>query len=210
MSEPSRRTIHYTELPDLPPGHLHQREWDFFRRELPRLFAEGNEGKVALVKGEEIIGLYPTWDSAIDAGYEKFQLESFMVHVIRIEEPLLRLSPACWPCPTKPSPSLPGPTLSEPSRRTVHYTELPDLPAGHLLEREWNFYRREVPRLLAEGHEGKFALLKGEEIIGLYPTWEAASGVGYQKFLLESFMVQPILTEEPLLRLSPYCWPCHT
>lgn len=100
MPEPLRRTIHYTELPDLPPGHLLQREWDFFRRELPRLLAEGHEGKVALVKGEEVVGLYPTREAAMCAGYEKFLLDTFMVHKILTEEPMLRLSPACWPCRT--------------------------------------------------------------------------------------------------------------
>jgi hypothetical protein len=99
--------------------------------------------------------------------------------------------------------------MAEQVRRTIHYTELPDLPSDHLLRREWDHFRRELPRLLAEGHEGKFALLKGEEIVGLYATKEEARRAGYQKFLLDSFMVQQILSEEPLLRLSPACWPCY-
>jgi hypothetical protein len=100
--------------------------------------------------------------------------------------------------------------MPEPSRRTIHYTELPDLPPDHLLRHEWDFFRRELPRLLTEGHEGAFALLKGEEIIGLYPTQADALRAGYEKFLLEPFLVHAIRTEEPLLRLSPYCWPCRT
>jgi len=100
MPEPVRRTIHYTELPDLPPDDPLRQEWNYFRRELPRLLAEGHEGKFALLRGEEIIGLYPTQDDALRAGYETFLLEPFLVHAIRIEEPLLRLSPYCWPCRT--------------------------------------------------------------------------------------------------------------
>src|SRR4051794_30704066 len=100
--------------------------------------------------------------------------------------------------------------MPEPVRQTIHHTQLPDFPPGHLLGREWDFFRRELPRLLAEGHEGEFALLKGEEVVGLYPTRDNALRAGYHKFLLEPFLVHAIRTEEPLLRLSPYCWPCRT
>jgi hypothetical protein len=100
--------------------------------------------------------------------------------------------------------------MPEPLRRTIPYTELPDLPPDHLLRREWDFFRRELPRLLAEGHEGEVALLKGEQLVGVYPTREDALRAGYEQFLLEPFLVHPIRSEEPLLRLSPYCWPCRT
>ncbi len=95
-------------------------------------------------------------------------------------------------------------------RRTIHYTELPDLPPEDPLCREWDFFRRELPRLLAEGHEGKFVLVKGEEIIGLFPTEDDAVRVGYAKFLPESFLVEAIRTEERILFLPWYCWPCRT
>src|SRR5262245_2142437 len=50
-------------------------------------------------------------------------------------------------------------------RPTVPYTELPAPRADSQLFQEWNCYRREVGRLLAEGQEGRFVLIKGEQIV---------------------------------------------
>jgi hypothetical protein len=100
--------------------------------------------------------------------------------------------------------------MEKPAGRFIHYTQLADRPPNHPLEREWNFIRRELPRLLAEGHEGKFALVKHEEIIGLYVTNRDALDAGRARFLLEPFLVHQIRTWEPLLLLPWYCWPCRT
>lgn len=100
--------------------------------------------------------------------------------------------------------------MSQPVRRTIHYTEVPDLSPDDLLYREWKTFRRELPRLLAEGHEGKFVLLKGDAIIGLFATQNEALNTGRQLYLLQPFMVQQALTEEPLLRISPYWRLCRT
>jgi hypothetical protein len=51
----------------------------------------------------------------------------------------------------------PPPTPQTP---TIHYTELPEDTSEGPIAREWNFYRREVGRLLAEGHEGRWVLIK--------------------------------------------------
>lgn len=56
--------IHYTELPDGRPGSALQAEWEVFRRELPRLLAEGHEGQYAVVSAREVVGL---WDSLLAA-----------------------------------------------------------------------------------------------------------------------------------------------
>jgi hypothetical protein len=100
--------------------------------------------------------------------------------------------------------------MEKPPGRVIHYTQLPDKPPNHPTEREWNFFRRELPRLLAEGHEGKWALLKGEEIVGLYATDREAVQAGYAKFLLEQFLVHQIRTWEPLLLTAWSFWPCRT
>jgi hypothetical protein len=84
------------------------------------------------------------------------------------------------------------------------------MPADDPLGREWNFLRRELPRLLAEGHEGKFALVKNQEIVGLYPSDREAVEAGYAKFVLQQFLVHQILTWEPYVILSSRCWPCRT
>ena len=87
------------------------------------------------------------------------------------------------------------------ARPTIPYTNLPDLPAGHVLYHEWQTYRRELPRLLDEGNEGKFALIKGDEILGLYESWDAARAEGLRGFLLEPHMIKQVLRREPLLRI---------
>ncbi|MCI0461539.1 MAG: hypothetical protein L0Z62_31705 [Gemmataceae bacterium] len=101
MTQPAGRYIHYTELPDCPPGSEGDQEWDTFRRELPRLLAEGHEGKFALIKGDAIVGIYPTSDEGVRAGYAQFGLNDlFLVQPIRTWERLLRLPWECWPCRT--------------------------------------------------------------------------------------------------------------
>jgi hypothetical protein len=93
--------------------------------------------------------------------------------------------------------------------RGVHYTELPEAKPESLLATEWNTYRREVGRWLAEGLEGRHVLIKGESIIGIYATDEEARAVGYQRYLLQSFFVHEIRTEEPYLRIRGINYPCR-
>src|SRR5258708_36661999 len=100
--------------------------------------------------------------------------------------------------------------MSDDKPRTVHYTEMPDLPPESPLYTEWMTYRRELPRLLVEGHEQEFVLVKGTEIIGLFPSFLDAKAEGSRRFPRQSFLIQQILSEEPLIRLSPYCWPCRS
>lgn len=91
--------------------------------------------------------------------------------------------------------------MNESRGRTIHHTQLHDLPPEDALQREWNTYRRELPRLLAEGHEGKVALIKGEEVVSLWPTWNEALAEGGRLYLLEPFLIKPIHEYEPLLRV---------
>jgi hypothetical protein len=96
-----------------------------------------------------------------------------------------------------------------PEGRGVHYTALPEAKPGEALYLEWNTYRRIVGRLLAEGNEGRFVLIKGEEVLGLYDTREAARAAGLARFLLEPFLVKPLCVEEPPLRVRGvnFPWP---
>src|SRR5947209_1504753 len=77
------------------------------------------------------------------------------------------------------------PAPPPPALQTIPSTELPEPPPGDVLFHAWNCYRREAGRLLAEGHEGKFVLIKGEEIIGLWDTREEAPDVALQRYLLQ-------------------------
>jgi hypothetical protein len=88
-----------------------------------------------------------------------------------------------------------------PPPRGVHHTELPEARPGEPLASEWNTYRREVRRLLAEGQEGRHVLIKGEEIVGLFETFEAAAQAGAKRFPGGPFFVHPVRTEEPYLRI---------
>jgi hypothetical protein len=91
---------------------------------------------------------------------------------------------------------------------TLHYTELPEAKADSPLRHEWNFYRREVGRLLGEGHEGRHVLIKGEQIIGLWDTHDEAMQAGYQRFAGQPFLVHQVLERERLLRcVSVWRWP---
>jgi hypothetical protein len=61
-------TIHYTQMTEEPPDSKIYQEFQTFRREMPRLLAEGHEGKWALISGDEVLGLYATFDEAYDQG----------------------------------------------------------------------------------------------------------------------------------------------
>jgi hypothetical protein len=94
-------------------------------------------------------------------------------------------------------------------RPTISYTELPEAKPDSPLYLEWNFYRREVGRLLAEGHEGRFVLIKGEEIIGIWDADEEARAVALQKYLMQPCLIQQIRSREPLLRGPTRLWRCQ-
>jgi hypothetical protein len=91
---------------------------------------------------------------------------------------------------------------------TIHYTELPDAKPDSPLYQEWNYYRREVGRLLAEGHEGRFILIKGEAVVGIWDTREEAKDVALEKFLMQPCLIQQVCTREPLLRMPTRFWIC--
>jgi hypothetical protein len=98
--------------------------------------------------------------------------------------------------------------MNETGRRTIAPTELPAGQTGDLLSQEWETYRHEVTRLLAEGQEEKFVLIKGQQIIAVYDTWEAAREAGLRLYLLEPFLVRQVLADEPVLRVRGYSLPC--
>lgn len=61
------------------------------------------------------------------------------------------------------------------------------------LRHEIRTYRRELPRLLAEGHEGHYVLIKGNEVLSIWDTFDDACQAGGERFALgEHFLAQPI------------------
>jgi hypothetical protein len=97
-----------------------------------------------------------------------------------------------------PLPLLPS------ERPTIHWTELAELPRDCPIATEWNLYRREVGRLLAEGLEGKWVLIKGEQIIGIYESFQDAYQVALEKYLMQPVLIQQVRNREPILRVRGY------
>jgi hypothetical protein len=83
---------------------------------------------------------------------------------------------------------------------TIHYTGLPEAKPDSPLYLEWEVYRREAARLLAEGNAGRHVLIKGAQIIGIWDTHDEAAAAGYQRFLGQPFLVHQIQESERVLR----------
>lgn len=65
------------------------------------------------------------------------------------------------------------------------------------LETEIATFNEQLPTLLA--HIGKFVVIKGEKVEGIYDTYGDAIKFGYQKFKLEPFLVKKISPSEQVL-----------
>src|SRR5262245_29626003 len=62
-------------------------EINAYLRELPRLLAEGEEGRYALIQGDTILSLWDTYGDARQAGYERFGIDGhFVAHQIQGKE----------------------------------------------------------------------------------------------------------------------------
>jgi hypothetical protein len=101
------------------------------------------------------------------------------------------------------------PPPTDGSRRTIPYTELPEDTTGQPLATEWNFYRREVGRLLAEGHEGRWILIRGEQLIGIWGDEQSADAAARERFPGQPALVHQIVTEEPVFRGPNFRLQCH-
>jgi hypothetical protein len=84
---------------------------------------------------------------------------------------------------------------------TIHYTRLPERKPSDALFEEYNTYRRELPRLLAEGYEGQYVLIKGQAILGIFATFAEALDEGDERFPDDAFLAQQILEWQPVLRV---------
>jgi hypothetical protein len=67
---------------------------------------------------------------------------------------------------------------------------------SNALETEMATFRREVPKLLAEGHAGSFALVHGDQVVGLFPSVEAAVVAGDDRFEFDPFLVREVTDNE--------------
>jgi hypothetical protein len=62
-----------------------EQELATYRRELARLLLEGETGRFALIHGDEVVSVWDTRRDAVQAGQDKFGLESFLVQQIQRE-----------------------------------------------------------------------------------------------------------------------------
>lgn len=77
------------------------------------------------------------------------------------------------------------------------------------LETESKTYERELPTLLDRA--GKFVVIHGDKIIGVFAAYEDALEAGYQKVGVdEAFLVKKIEASEKLHFLSRGTHPCPT
>lgn len=64
------------------------------------------------------------------------------------------------------------------------------------LQKEIETYNAKLPELL--GDVGKFVLIKGDKVEGVYDTYADALKLGYERFKLEPFMVKQIAPAEQI------------
>jgi predicted peroxiredoxin len=67
------------------------------------------------------------------------------------------------------------------------------------LEKELELFAKMKADLL-ENHEGKFALIRGEEFVGAYDSAQNAYAEGVKRFGCESFLVKKISEQEEVYR----------
>jgi hypothetical protein len=70
------------------------------------------------------------------------------------------------------------------------------------LEQEIETCKEHLPSLLLE--EGKFALIHGKELVGLFDTYTDALSAGYERFGTGRFLVKQIQAIEQAHFISPY------
>jgi len=75
------------------------------------------------------------------------------------------------------------------------------------LERELETYKSKLGELTAS--EGKFALIHGDQVDGVFDTYADAIKEGYAKFGLEPFLVKQIQAVERIQFVSRFVDPCH-
>jgi len=70
--------------------------------------------------------------------------------------------------------------------------EVPDLPAEASLAQEWKTFKREVYRLICYGYKGRFALIKGDQVVSVWDTFGDATQAGQERFGQEPFLVHEV------------------
>ena len=64
------------------------------------------------------------------------------------------------------------------------------------LEKELETYRSKLPEW--KQYEGKFVLIKGDNVVDFFTAYDDAIRAGYKEFGLEPFMVKQVASSEPV------------
>ena len=75
------------------------------------------------------------------------------------------------------------------------------------LEREIETYNRELSTLLAQ--QGKYAFIKGSDLVGTFDSYQDALTAGFQKFGLEPFLVKLIAATGHVACFTRALQPCQ-
>jgi hypothetical protein len=84
MAEPIPTEPFQVNLPPAGPDHPLPVEWETFRREVGRLLAEGHFGRIVLIKGTSIIGIWRTLLEAIPTMRREFEIDGKQALIQRI------------------------------------------------------------------------------------------------------------------------------
>jgi hypothetical protein len=68
-------------------------------------------------------------------------------------------------------------------------------PVSVTLQNELAYYQAHKQELLAS-HRGQFALIHGNELLGIFPRFEEAFEAGVGKLGNRPFLIQPIMDED--------------
>lgn len=76
-----------------------------------------------------------------------------------------------------------------------------------ILDTEIATYNAKLPTLIKQ--QGKFAVVKGDSIAGVFDSYGDALKDGYEKFGLEHFLVKQIMPAEQVSFISRHVIPCQ-
>ena len=77
---------------------------------------------------------------------------------------------------------------------------------AQILSKEIAAYEKLLPSLLKDS--GKFALISGGELTGIYAAYEDALKIGYEKYGMKPFLVRKIAQTEQVGFISRMVVPC--
>lgn len=78
-----------------------------------------------------------------------------------------------------------------------------------VLERELETFRNKLPELLQQGSKGKYVLIHGDIVSGVWDSWQEAARMGYEQFGIDPFLVKEITDEEKYLYVPRNVVPCQ-